>query len=286
MKTNIFIIILFFLSTVIIAQNTTSSNVGDFKVHDTSHVSISVKADSSKAIQNQSGSFKVKNKNADNTSSSSQSGTFKVKNKNNVNKSASSQTGSFEVKGENKSEEVPDISNIGSFIPAGEFIKSGVTSLNLNINSSNLRACDVCNGTGKIGITVKCPDCGALGYKICGKCDIHGKVQCPKCLGIKTEPCTMCRGTGEMTETLYVLENATSLLLGGKPVEKQKVVCTRCDGRRVIPCEKCEGSGVIDCPHCGGEHQVKCTSCDGKGKTTEYQTCPKCKGLKIIYYPN
>ncbi|HEB2439601.1 hypothetical protein CN335_12520 [Bacillus thuringiensis] len=94
-------------------------------------------------------------------------------------------------------------------------------------------------------------------------------IDCPQCSG---EPCDICNSTSRLIE------------INGGP-------CKTCGSNGFVNneyCDDCKGTGIIEFKPFD-ENEIKdmrwesCSSCEGIGETVDEETCPECKGEKVIY---
>ncbi|WP_218923365.1 GIY-YIG nuclease family protein [Bacillus toyonensis] len=93
-------------------------------------------------------------------------------------------------------------------------------------------------------------------------------INCPQCSG---EPCDICNSTSQL------------IMINGDP-------CKTCGSNGFVNkdyCEECKGTGIEEFKPFN-ENEIKnrswesCSSCGGTGETLDEETCPDCKGMKII----
>ena len=129
--------------------------------------------------------------------------------------------------------------------------------------STRLRKCTACNGTGQISVKKevvdykeisKCEVCNGKTVHYCQTCDGAGvitninkkEVKCLDCMGEGIVNCTACKGTGSMfAEEIKIVE--------------ENQICDKCKGEKKVKCNVCNTNHMIECPTC-------------KGKGTTYKT--------------
>jgi len=115
--------------------------------------------------------------------------------------------------------------------------------------------------------------------KIALKC--AAPMPCPDCMGLMSDDCSACNGSGKAECTNRACENGQVEVehtgLKGTSVAKRKRPCRVCGGNSIIACEKCQGAGTVLCEKCNGSGECNiCTRCNGTGVAA----CRKCKGSR------
>lgn len=143
-----------------------------------------------------------------------------------------------------------------------------------------LADCETCQGEKSL----TCPTCSGIKITSCPECKGSGSSTT-----YKTNPCSDCGGTGNVSVPCYECRGEKTLTQDGK-----EVTCSNCEGNGMLsnPCWICEGQGHLviydKCSTCRGKTHVKdeackgtgkisCDTCSGKGKVT----CSACDGTLI-----
>ena len=154
-------------------------------------------------------------------------------------------------------------------------------------HGSTRSTCTSCNGSGHIGIGIKCTTCGGDGYLRCATCGANGFLHCNTCGGNGFLRCSTCGANGFLrcgtcggSGTLrdYRGNSVTCISCQGQGQLK----CITCQGQGQLRCITCQGQGQLKCLTCQGQGQLKCITCQGSGQLMTYQTCPQCNGSGYI----
>lgn len=139
--------------------------------------------------------------------------------------------------------------------------------------------CQECKKEG----TVTCERCHGETTEECPKCEGDKTMECTKCRGIGTTECRTCDGEGiEGTTRVKCTECSGDGEIDGEECStcdgygfvNQEVICSTCNGDKIVECSWCEGKCAEDCNECRGEGTIDCNECDGKGEVK----CSECHG--------